>query len=342
MLTHLLALAFFLQQPLAPEPQRILVLRDSAHSTAALALLHRSIASELLSDDSVTYLGRRLPESLTQIRPMQREAAPHLIQADAAFDVLKLQQAAHHYSAALQLLHRIAARSGDTTALPHTLSRLAATYFLLGEDRAARTVLNRLFALEPNYEAPPPIYNPTMLKKVRAAADAFATRSDASKVTFQAASESALILLDGRVRGQGAVTVSLATSVPHYLLVVDESAVPVATVFEAHTLKTGQILRIPQIAPPINSQDPAYALLAESACHAGAFPNLNNAAILALHLDQVWVLRDVDGATLHCITFDLQSGHRSETLIGTKELQSIEHGRALTKNRHGGSRPPGP
>lgn len=209
----------------APSPskassERLLVVTDPNANTEAATLLELAVIEEIERDPEVTVVVPR-EQTPKQARAANwiADAARLLKSAHTQFDQLDLDVALRQFSRATKLLDKAMPHVGDIRPLLDSLTMLAATHLFLGQDRKARSALQRLLVLDIDTAPNESVFNPQMMAVFASVVTAVRSgKTTGVEVTVDP--PAAAVFFDGRLVGRSPVTVEGVHEGSHYLTAV--------------------------------------------------------------------------------------------------------------------------
>ncbi|MBI3178742.1 MAG: PEGA domain-containing protein [Deltaproteobacteria bacterium] len=216
----------------------VLIVTDPQSSTKPVILLEHALVDELrrLADTHVVASGS--PAKPVKGTKLIKEAESLRAAARARFDELEVDTAQRGYTKALQKLDKAAALSEDLRPLVDTLAMLAAANLLLGQERRARQLLERLLVLDVDIRPSETVFNPQMMA-VFDAVQARVRGAEAQSLDIEVDPPGAAVFFDGRLVGVAPVTVREVRRGKHYVTASLKGFQPAGRVAEAKG-KAGQ------------------------------------------------------------------------------------------------------
>ncbi len=221
-------------------PKKIVVVSSPKQHPAETTILEQAVLSVLRGEpDTLPFRLQKAGKAEARAEREAEQARALLASAKANFESLELEAAIKDYSKAAQKLDNGMPLTNQIDALQHALSMLAASQLLLGQEKKARQVIERLVALDGSYVPDQSIYNPQMLAVFDEVAGEVSFREKKS-LTVTTQPEGAAIIVDGKLAGVSPVTLSALPPGRHYVqaqLAGFESAGKAVEVKKAQDLK---------------------------------------------------------------------------------------------------------
>jgi hypothetical protein len=199
------------------QANRIVLLTDPQASSSDATLLEHALVEVLRENDhEVAHLTHRSGSRRARALRLLAQAKTLGRTARAQYDRLELDSALTKYNKVLAKLDRVVAMSDDLRPLKDTLMMLAATCILVGQERRARDLLERLLVLDPSATVDDTVFNPRMMAVFHAVASR--VRGGASfDLEVHVDPPGAAVVFDGKLVGLAPVTVPTIQPGRHYI-----------------------------------------------------------------------------------------------------------------------------
>ncbi len=194
----------------------VLIVTDPQSSTKPVILLEAALVDELrrLSDTQVVQSGASTKPG--KGAKLAKEAEGLRASARARFEELELDAAERGYTKALQKLDKAAALSEDLRPLIDTLAMLAAANLLVGQERRARALLERLLVLDIDVRPSETVFNPQMMA-VFDAVQARVRAVETQPLEIEVDPPGAAVFFDGKLAGVAPLTLNEVRRGKHYV-----------------------------------------------------------------------------------------------------------------------------
>ncbi|MEE8408070.1 MAG: PEGA domain-containing protein, partial [Myxococcota bacterium] len=300
--------AVALAAPSSVVAKRVLVVTDPHSSTKPATLLEFAITEELRNNDATVVLRP------TELSPKQARAQRFAAQAEnlrqngrRQFEQLELDLALKQLNKAVQKLDKAMPMLEDIRPLLDTLEMLCATYLLLGQERRARTSLERLLVLDVNASPDEVVFNPQMM----AVFDAVASRVGGGPVfdvEVTVDPPGAAVFFDGRLIGVAPATAKDVHRGRHYVSAALKGFDPVGRAVELKP-RSGHFLSLKLSESRRSSPSEAAATAAVAAIDDEVMPAEAQDLVDKFGADIILLISSGRGGA-RLVSYDANGSHR--------------------------------